>query len=86
VGIGYEGYGCAGGTNLLNGFVYRELARIDPSYATFYGAHSGLAMGSGYLCGSDEQKERWLPGMARFEQVGSFGLTDPEVGSALRAA
>lgn len=81
-GIGYEGHGCPGGTNLLNGFVYRELARIDPSYATFYGAHSGLAMGSIYLCGSDEQKERWLPAMARFEQIGSFGLTEPEVGSA----
>ena len=58
-----------------------ELARVDSSIATFFGVHSGLAMGSIYLCGSDEQKERWLPAMARMEKIGAFGLTEPDVGS-----
>ena len=81
-GISYEGFGCAGGTNLLNGVICMEMSRIDPSFATFYGVHTGLSMGSIYLCGSDEQKQRWLPPMARFEKIGAFGLTEPEVGSA----
>jgi glutaryl-CoA dehydrogenase len=81
-GIGYEGYGCAGGSMLLNGFVSLELARIDASIATFWGVHTGLSAGSIYLCGSEEQKERWLPAMMRFEKIGSFGLTEPLVGSA----
>ena len=81
-GIGYEGYGCAGGSMLLNGFISLELARIDASIATFWGVHTGLSAGSIYLCGSEEQKERWLPAMMRFEKIGSFGLTEPLVGSA----
>ena len=47
---------------------------------TFMGVHGGLAMGSIQLCGSDEQRERWLPAMARMELIGAFGLTEPEVG------
>jgi len=58
-----------------------ELARVDSSIATFYGVHSGLAMGSIYLGGSEEQKQKWLPPMARLEKVGCFGLTEPLVGS-----
>jgi glutaryl-CoA dehydrogenase len=81
-GISYEGFGCAGGTNLLNGVICMEMSRVDPSFATFYGVHTGLSMGSIYLCGSDEQKQRWLPLMARFEKIGAFGLTEPGVGSA----
>ena len=80
-GIGYEGYGCAGGSTKLAGFVAMEIARIDSSIATFHGVHSGLAMGSIFLCGSEEQKEKWLPPMSRLEKIGSFGLTEPEVGS-----
>ncbi len=80
-GLGYEGYGCAGGSTTLNGFISMELARVDPSISTFWGVHSGLAMGSVYLCGSEEQKQRWLPGMARMETLGAFGLTEPDVGS-----
>jgi glutaryl-CoA dehydrogenase len=57
------------------------MARVDCSFATFHGAHSGLAMGSIYLAGSEEQKEHWLPRMARFEKIGAFGLTEPDVGS-----
>jgi len=81
VGAGYEGYGCAGHSSLFAGFLAMEIARIDCSVATFFGVHSGLAMGSIYLCGSEEQKQKWLPPMARLEKVGSFGLTEPDVGS-----
>jgi glutaryl-CoA dehydrogenase len=81
-GVGYEGYGAAGGSMLLNGFVAMELARIDSSIATFWGVHTGLSAGSIYLCGDEEQKQRWLPSMMRFEMIGSFGLTEPLVGSA----
>jgi alkylation response protein AidB-like acyl-CoA dehydrogenase len=80
-GLGYEGYGCAGGRSLLAGFVAMEMARVDSSIATFYGVHSGLAMGSIYLGGSEEQKQKWLPPMARMEKIGCFGLTEPLVGS-----
>jgi glutaryl-CoA dehydrogenase len=80
-GAGYAGYECAGGSTLLAGFIAMEIARIDCSCATFFGVHSGLAMGSIYLCGSEEQKRRWLPAMARLEKIGSFGLTEPDVGS-----
>ena len=81
-GIGYEGYGCAGGATLLNGFISMEMARVDASIATFFGVHTGLAAGSIYLCGDEEQKQRWLPPMMRWEKIGSFSLTEPEVGSA----
>jgi glutaryl-CoA dehydrogenase len=80
-GAAYRGYGCAGRSALLDGFVMLELARIDCSIATFHGVHSGLAMGSIYLCGSEEQKRRWLPAMQRCDKIGAFGLTEPEVGS-----
>ena len=59
-----------------------EIARVDASIATFYGVHTGLAAGSIYLCGDEEQKQRWLPPMMRWEKIGSFWLTEPEVGSA----
>jgi glutaryl-CoA dehydrogenase len=80
-GLSYNGYGCPGGGNLLDGMVAMELARVDSSIATFFGVHSGLAMGSIYLCGSEEQRQRWLPAMARLEKIGAFGLTEPDVGS-----
>jgi alkylation response protein AidB-like acyl-CoA dehydrogenase len=80
-GLGYEGYECAGGSQKLFGFVAMELARVDASICTFFGVHSGLAMGSIYLDGSEEQKQRWLPQMARWEKIGCFGLTEPLVGS-----
>jgi len=80
-GLSYHGYGCPGKSTLLDGMVAREMARVDSSIATFMGVHSGLAMGSIYLCGSEEQKQQWLPSMRRFEKIGAFGLTEPEVGS-----
>jgi len=82
-GTAYQGYGCPGGGPLLDGMIAMELARVDPSMSTFMGVHSGLAMGSIYLCGSEEQKQRWLPPMARMEKIGAFGLTEPDVGSGV---
>jgi glutaryl-CoA dehydrogenase len=82
-GLAYDGYGCPGGGRLLDGMIAMELARVDPSISTFMGVHSGLAMGSIYLCGSEEQKRRWLPPMARMEKIGAFGLTEPDVGSGV---
>src|SRR5262245_29019535 len=67
-GIAYTGYGCAGRSTVLDGMIALEMARVDPSIATFFGVHSGLAMGSIYLCGSEEQKRQWLPPMRRLEQ------------------
>jgi glutaryl-CoA dehydrogenase len=84
-GLSYRGYGCPGRRFLLDGMIAMELARTDCSIATFNGVHAGLAMGSVYLCGSDEQCERFLPAMASYDKIGSFGLTEPEVGSGASA-
>ncbi|MFE9252031.1 acyl-CoA dehydrogenase family protein [Streptomyces sp. NPDC007088] len=67
--------------HLFAGLLGMEMARVDPSFATFFGVHAGLAMGSIRECGSAEQRERWLPSMARWEKIGAFGLTEPLVGS-----
>jgi len=80
-GLGIEGYGCAGGSQLLVGLVGMEMARVDSSIATFFGVQNGLAMESIALGGSEEQKQKWLPPMARYETIGCFGLTEPLVGS-----
>lgn len=80
-GLAYHGYGCSGKSTVLDGMIAMEMGRVDCSIATFFGVHSGLAMGSIYLCGSEEQKQQWLPPMARMEKIGAFGLTEPEVGS-----
>ena len=80
-GVGMKGYGCRGGSALLFGLIAMEMSKYDASIATFFGVHNGLAMGSIYLTGSEEQKQKWLPPMARFEKIGCFGLTEPLVGS-----
>jgi glutaryl-CoA dehydrogenase len=77
----YTGYGCPGRSSLTDGMIAMELSKGDPSMATFMGVHGGLAMGSIYLCGSEEQKQRWLPPMAAMELIGAFGLTEPDHGS-----
>lgn len=80
-GVTYDGYGCPNLPFLMEGVLAMEMARIDASIATFFGVQSGLTMGSIYMCGSEEQKQEWLPAMNRFEKIGAFGLTEPEVGS-----
>ncbi len=66
-GVGYQGYGAAGGSWLLSGLIAMELARVNSSIATFWGVHTGLSAGSIYLCGDETQKQRWLPPMMRWE-------------------
>lgn len=80
-GITYEGYGCPNKSFLMEGVLAMEMARVDASIATFFGVQSGLSMGSIYLCGSEDQKQEWLPKMNKMEKIGAFGLTEPEVGS-----
>lgn len=82
-GVTYKGYGCPGLSNVMEGALAMEMARIDSSIATFFGVQSGLAMGSIYLLGSEEQKQEWLPKMQQMQLIGAFGLTEPEVGSAV---
>jgi len=82
-GLTYKGYGCPGHSALLEGFLAMEMARVDTSISTFFGVQTGLAMGSIYYCGSEEQKQEWLPRMQKMEVIGAFGLTEPEVGSAV---
>ena len=77
----YEGLHGPAARRLLIGFVSMEIAHTDPSMNSFFGIHNGLAMGSIDLCGSAEQRERWLPAMARMERIGAFGLTEPHGGS-----
>ena len=81
VGTTIEGYGCPGLSRLAAGMVAMEMARGDGSINTFIGVQSGLAMGTINTLGSEEQKQRWLPGMARLEKIGAFGLTEPDHGS-----
>jgi glutaryl-CoA dehydrogenase len=76
-----EGHGCPGMSHVAAGLCAIELSRGDGSLNTFFGVHSGLAMGTIDICGSEEQKERWLPAMARLERIGAWGLTEPDHGS-----
>ncbi|OJF13860.1 acyl-CoA dehydrogenase family protein [Couchioplanes caeruleus] len=84
---GFADLGIAGArhSNLLSGWIALEMARADASMATFFGVHSGLAMGSIETCGSAEQQERWLPRMRTFEKIGAFALTEPTGGSDVAA-
>jgi glutaryl-CoA dehydrogenase len=81
IGEDIEGYGCPGMSPLAVGLVHMELHRGDGSLGTFLGVQSGLAMKAIAMLGSTEQKERWLPGMARLEKIGAFALTEPGHGS-----
>jgi glutaryl-CoA dehydrogenase len=76
-----EEYGCAGWNNVAYGLAIAELARGSGSLATFVHVQGGLAMTAIHELGSEEQKRRWLPAMARCEKIGCFGLTEPEAGS-----
>ena len=76
-----EGYGCAGLSAVASGLVAMDLARGDGSVYTFFGAHSGFAMNSIAALGSEEQKEEWLPQLARMEKFGAVALTEPNHGS-----
>ena len=80
-GTTIQGYGCPGISHVAAGLLAIEMARGDGSLNTFFGVHSGLAMSTIEMLGSEEQKERWLPPMARMEKIGAFGLTEAAHGS-----
>ncbi len=81
VGGSIKGYGCPGLSPVAVGLIGLEMSRGDGSFTTFYGVHSGLAMSSINILGSEEQKQKWLPPMARLEKIGAFALTEPNHGS-----
>jgi glutaryl-CoA dehydrogenase len=81
VGDGIDGYDCPPMSPIATGLVHMELNRGDGSLGTFLGVQAGLAMQSIAMLGSDEQKQRWLPGMARLDKLGAFALTEPLHGS-----
>ncbi len=81
IGGALQEHGAAGLDFVEMGLVMYELAKGDGSVSTFYGVHSGLAMGSIGLLGDEEQKARWLPPMVKLQKIGAFALTEPEVGS-----
>jgi glutaryl-CoA dehydrogenase len=81
LGASIQGYGCAGLSPLAYGVAMRELERGDSGLRSFCSVQGSLAMYAIASCGSEEQKQRWLPRMARGEAVGCFGLTEAEAGS-----
>jgi glutaryl-CoA dehydrogenase len=81
IGDGIEGYGCPPMSPIAAGLVNMELSRGDGSLGTFVGVQAGLAMRSIAMLGSEEQKRRWLPEMARVRRIGAFALTEPTHGS-----
>jgi glutaryl-CoA dehydrogenase len=82
-GIAYEGFSNPVRSYMMEGILAMEMARVDVSFATFFGVQSGLVMGSIFLLGSEEQKQEWLPELKSLRKIGAFGLTEPEVGSAV---
>ena len=80
-GANLTGYGCAGMSNVAYGLVMQELERGDSGLRSFASVQGSLCMYPIYAYGSQEQKDRWLPGMASGEVIGCFGLTEPDFGS-----
>jgi glutaryl-CoA dehydrogenase len=81
LGMHLEGYGCAGANAVSYGLACLELERGDSAFRSFVSVQGSLCMFPIHRYGSPEQKERWLPQMARGEVVGCFGLTEPDFGS-----
>src|SRR5437867_363066 len=81
LGANLEGYGCAGLGAVAYGLIMQELERGDSGVRSFASVQGGLVMFPIHAFGSEEQKERWLPAMARGEKIGCFGLTEPDYGS-----
>jgi glutaryl-CoA dehydrogenase len=80
-GANLEGYGCAGMSNVEYGLVTQELERGDSGLRSFVSVQSALVMYPIYTFGSEEQKNTWLPTLAKGEKLGCFGLTEPGFGS-----
>jgi len=80
-GSSLQGYGCAGLGPVAYGLIMQELERGDSGLRSFVSVQGGLVMYPIHAFGSEEQKEKWLPSMARGEKIGCFGLTEPDFGS-----
>ncbi len=76
-----EEYGCAGVNNVAYGLIMQELERGDSGIRSFASVQGALVMYPIYAFGSEEQKKRWLPRLAKGEEIGCFGLTEPDFGS-----
>ena len=81
LGTSIEGYDCAGLNSVSYGLICQELERGDSGLRSFVSVQSSLVMFPLHASGSEEQKQRWLPAMARGEAIGCFGLTEPHGGS-----
>ena len=81
LGMHLEGYGCAGASAVSYGLACQELEAGDSGLRSFVSVQGSLAMFPIWKFGSEEQKERWLPQMAKGEAIGCFGLTEPDSGS-----
>ena len=81
LGMHLKGYGCAGRSAVEYGIAAMELEAGDSGIRTFVSVQGSLAMSAIYKFGSEEQKQRWLPGMAAGDLIGCFGLTEPTAGS-----
>ena len=81
LGAPITGYGCAGVNYVSYGIIAREIERVDSSYRSLYSVQTSLAMYAIYQFGSKDQKEHYLPEMAKGNLIGCFGLTEPDAGS-----
>jgi glutaryl-CoA dehydrogenase len=81
LGSTIEGYGCAGVNHVSYGLIAREIERVDSAYRSTMSVQSSLVMHPIHAYGTEEQRKRWLPGLAKGEIVGCFGLTEPDHGS-----
>ena len=81
LGATLEGYGCAGVNYVSYGLIAREVERVDSGYRSAFSVQSSLVMYPIYAFGSDEQKQKYLPKLAKGEFIGCFGLTEPDGGS-----
>src|SRR3954449_8834741 len=81
LGMHLKGYGCQGSTASQYGLVCAEVEAVDSGLRSLASVQGSLAMYAIYAYGSEEQKQRWLPGMAHGELIGCFGLTEPDSGS-----
>jgi glutaryl-CoA dehydrogenase len=81
LGASIQGYGCAGVNAVTYGLILQELEYGDSGLRSFVSVQGSLAMYAIYSCGSEAQKQHWLPRMAKGEVIGCFGLTEPDSGS-----
>ncbi|EOO03026.1 putative glutaryl- dehydrogenase protein [Phaeoacremonium minimum UCRPA7] len=81
LGATIDGYGCAGVSTVAGGLITRAVERVDSGYRSGMSVQSSLVMGGIHEFGSEEQKEKYLPDMAKGKLLGAFGLTEPNHGS-----